>query len=622
MRAWMASGLFVVAFGSTASPARAVDAEDIKQAIDRGVTSLRRVQGRDNGQWPHIKIGATALAGLTLLECGVADDDKAVLRAADAVRRSSITLTHTYSICLSILFLDRLGDPEDVPLIESLMVRLLAGQNSTGGWSYECPPISAAETRRLQTNVNERKELVGRRERPRPGDRKRTVKDLPAEIREQLVQIGRREGGGGPGMFGIGDNSNTQFASLTLWVGRRYGLPIEGAVTRLDKHFRTTQMEDGGWSYTGMPRGPDGMAMRGFGMGSTASMTCAGLLGLAIADGATLEFFKEHKPKAKLPDVGKDMNVNKGLQALGAVIENPKNIRLTPFEGQRPEDRVGGRTYYFLWSLERVAVALDLKTIGKKDWYGWGAEILLANQQADGSWRGDYGDSGADTCFALLFLKRANLARDLTTQLQGKMKDPGEREIHAGGIGGDSLRGVKRTVKSGIENKDAKPIRKPLPDAKPADSESTRLARALVKASGDRRTELMEQMRDEKGVQYTEALAVAIPQLEGGAYRKAREALAERLTRLKEKSLIAYLVDEDAEIRRAAALAVAMKESKTLIPHLIPLLGDTEMSVVRATHAALKELTGQDFGPATNASREDRDQAALKWLDWWNKRPK
>ena len=47
--------------------------------------------------------------------------------------------------------------------------------------------------------------------------------------------------------------------------------------------------------------------------------------------------------------------------------------------------RVGGRTYYFLWSLERVAVALDLDTIGKKDWYGWGAEILLENQAPNGA---------------------------------------------------------------------------------------------------------------------------------------------------------------------------------------------------------------------------------------------
>ena len=41
---------------------------------------------------------------------------------------------------------------------------------------------------------------------------------------------------------------------------------------------------------------------------------------------------------------------------------------------------------YFLWSVERVAVLYNLPTIGKKEWYRWGAEILVANQKKDGNW--------------------------------------------------------------------------------------------------------------------------------------------------------------------------------------------------------------------------------------------
>src|SRR5262245_51641109 len=125
MKKQLVFGLLTTAVLAVASaPVRAVEDEAVKGAIDRGVTALRRMQGA-NGTWPHDQIGATALAGLTLLECGAKPDDKAVSRAADAVRQKSIALTHTYSIALSILFLDRLGDPDDVPLIESLMVRLL-----------------------------------------------------------------------------------------------------------------------------------------------------------------------------------------------------------------------------------------------------------------------------------------------------------------------------------------------------------------------------------------------------------------------------------------------------------------------------------------------------------------
>ena len=650
MNKLLALGLLAaVVQGAAGTMAQAVDPEEVQRAVDRGVEGLRRMQNAE-GQWPHTQIGATALAGLALLECGVGADDKAMQRAADAVRRASVRERHTYSISLAILLFDRLGDPADIPLIESLMVRLLAGQGGDGGWTYDCPGISDEEQRRLQAKVDERKELRGRRELPKPGEVKRTVKDLPEEIRRQLDAIDRGAAAAPPpplpgginapdptlGLSAAGfpsDNSNTQFAALALWVGRRYGLPVEKAITRLDRRFRGSQSPDGTWGYTGMfmpPRAPaeaPAMVMK-MRMGDSAAMTCAGVMVLAIADGATLEYVKERKPEAKLPDVSKDANLKLGLQALGEVIESPHAVRnevvLPP--GAQPPPRgvpgrpqeVGGRTYYFLWSLERASVALGLDTIGKKDWYGWGTEIILANQGQDGMWHGSHDDCGADTAFALLFLKRANFARDLTAQLKGKVKDPGERTIRAGGVGGAGLRG-KGGLKSGLESRDARPITKPLQNA---DSESAKLADALVKAPPGRQAKLLEKIQGEKGPQYTEALALAIPQLDGEPRRLARDALADRLTRMKATVLAEYLQDDDAEIRRAAALAVAMKESKELIPNLIPLLRDAEVSVARAAHAALKELTGQDFGPTAKATREQREQAAVKWLQWWGKQKK
>jgi hypothetical protein len=83
--------------------------------------------------------------------------------------------------------------------------------------------------------------------------------------------------------------------------------------------------------------------------------------------------------------------------------------------------------------------------------------------------------------------------------------------------------------------------------------------------------------------------------------------------------LAKYMTDDDAEIRRAAAAACAKKEARTLIPNLIGLLRDREGAVVGAAHTALKELTGQDFGPAPGAGRQDRDEAAQRWLEWWGK---
>jgi hypothetical protein len=571
------------------TPARAVDQKAIDRAVDKGVAALRKMQQAD-GTWQSPYIGATALAGLTLLECGAKEDDKEILSAADAVRRAGIDLTHTYSISLSLLFLDRLGDREDEPLIKSLMERLLAGQSAeSGAWSYGCPPLGDAEKKDLREKLNKRK---GAADRP-------------------------QQGVGAPGFFpfppgmvgGTGDNSNTQFAALGLWVGRRHGVSIERAKDRLADHFRNTQMEDGGWTY--MPMGP--MIP---GMGSTSAMTCAGVIALAIADGAALEYARERKPDQKLPDISTDKHLMKGLEALGAVIDNPGSLK-SQFPGApfAPADRVGGGTYYFLWSLERVAVALDLKTIGKKDWYGWGVEILLENQDPDGTWKGSYSEGGVDTCFALLFLKRANFVRDLTVSLKGKVVDPGERVL-SGAPRGKRL----RKMLSGIETKDAKPLEKPLLKAMSAEGKG--LAENLLNATGPKRDQLISTMETEKGVKYTEALAATIPKLEGEARRKAREALANRLTRMKDETLGEYFLDDDPEIRRAAAIAAGQKDSKAMVPGLIALLRDPELSVVRAAHASLKALTDQDFGPAATATREERDQAMRQWITWWKKQRK
>src|SRR5262249_7706209 len=106
-------------------PLSAGEADDVQRAVDRGVAYLKGLQNAD-GTWPHAQFGATPRAGLTLLECGVAANDPAVQKAADTARQTSVSLTDTYSLALTILFLDRLGDARDVPLIESMTIRLLA----------------------------------------------------------------------------------------------------------------------------------------------------------------------------------------------------------------------------------------------------------------------------------------------------------------------------------------------------------------------------------------------------------------------------------------------------------------------------------------------------------------
>jgi hypothetical protein len=599
-RDWKA-GLIVLAVAVAGPAAGAAEPAGVNQAIDRGVAYLKGLQ-RPDGTWPRDEVGATALAGLALLECRVPADDPAVRKAADVVRAAAVSLTHTYSISLSLLFLDRLGDPDDVPLIESLGVRLLAGQNSVGGWDYSCPAIPEAERQRLTSLLARRAASAARQAPAEPVRTGRTERELPGEIREQLRLLDQQAARQATEKPGRDDNSNTHFATLALWVARRHGLPIERAVTLLYRRFRVSQNpENGGWGYSFSAPDAKGKVHEK----STAPMTCAGLIGLAVAHGVARDVAAAAADSRPPREPTKDPAIRAGLFALGTAIGHPVGDRKNR---QVPVLPPGGKDYYFLWAVERVATAYGLETIGKKDWYAWGAEVLVANQQADGSWPGEYAAGGVDTCFALLFLRRANLARDLTATLRGRVPDPGAVELRAGGVGGDALPTPLRK---------ALPVKDPEPQRARGTTPVARLSDGLVTAAPERQAELLAFYQQEKGAIYTEALAAAIPRLTGPVRTKARDALADRLARMSSRTLGDRLRDDNPEVRRAAALACCMKDDRGHVPRLIELLEDPEPAVPRAAYAALKGLSGQDFGPGVQAGPAELARAVAAWRAWW-----
>jgi hypothetical protein len=547
-----------------------------------------------------------------------------VQAAAAKVREASYKLTDTYSLSLSVLFLDRLNVLTDTPLIESMLVRLLAGQNN-GSWSYFCPSISEEEIRRLKAESEGKRELkTGRDLSKLPAKGKRKASDLPKEIQAQIASLAARKAGSEPPP--PSDNSNTQFATIATWVGRRYGLPSQPALLAIDQYFRGQQNADGGWGYMAGPSSalaPSAMFVPG--AGSRAAMTCAGLLGLAVGHGAALDIKKLKNPKLESSDVSKDQQIKRGLQALSTAVGKP-----TGWSGEGAPKveipKASGRAYYYLWSLERVCVAYNIETIDKKDWYHWGAEILLVSQHSDGSWRGEYAECGADTAFALLFLKRVNFAHDLSSGIKGA----GSRLLK-GGVGGAGLTdkptkplastdiGSKPRTGGGRGGGGSKVPERPRAKPRtPTEAAAARLADDVQRASGERRSALLKKLRDTKGAEYTEALAGVISRLDVGGRHEARATLADRLTRFKDTTLREYLKDDDKEIRRAAAIAAAQRDSKSLVPDLIRLLNDSEALVERAAYAALKELSGKDFGPrSTGADRATRDKAIAAWQSWW-----
>jgi hypothetical protein len=402
-----------------------VEQERIKKAIERGLAYLRKNQGPD-GVWPGgYPIGLAALPGLTLLECGVPSSDPQVQKAAGYVRSAIAKFDRTYELSLTILFLDRLGDPRDEALIQSLALRLIGGQTGAGGWYYTCPVYSPDDERKLLAALNALRPRSnddlfvpgpdGKKQDwfpqgmdlpispSAPVDAKKLLAGLPANLQKvPALQIPV------PGKpfptTDQSDNSNTQFAALGLWAAGRHGVPNERALAMLTTRFRLSQGTDGGWNYSNQR-----------GAVNTSAMTGAGLLGLAVGHGlvanhTTVNGADNRADRRAVVDAALEKGLASIARHIGQPITDP---------GKRPA--AAPLNLYFLWTLERVAVLYNLPLIDGKDWYRWGAQQLVETQNAEGFWSIPNGYPGAspvlDTSLGLLFLKRANLAKDLTRKL-------------------------------------------------------------------------------------------------------------------------------------------------------------------------------------------------------------
>jgi hypothetical protein len=418
----------------------------INQAIEKGVDVLKKeIMTQDRLYHrseladvapANAHLGATALAGLTLLECGVSPDDPAVQKAAQSIRDGADQIHATYTLATAILFLDRLhaniphtdgarlnvGERStqakkgrDRDLIRSFALRLMACQDVGGFWGYG----------RKVTKDEEEKTL-------------------------QKVTAGQFAGE----KLYYKNLSNSQFAALALWAARRHGVPVRPALQAVAKAARDQQTAEGTWNYD-------------LNLPMKHTSACAGLIFLALERGLQEEGTARAGAKITDPKLNKtvldDPAVKKGMEFLGKLLAKPPSLskekkqerQMTakivkeyyekyenkadklPSVGWTMDFAFGGTIFggdswgdlYLLWSIERVGVIYDVKEIhpgkdgtgkGGKDWYAWGSEIILANQKESGLWE-DRFPGIPDTCFALLFLKRANIAKDLTDKLRDVM---------------------------------------------------------------------------------------------------------------------------------------------------------------------------------------------------------
>ena len=158
-----------------------------------------------------------------------------------------------------------------------------------------------------------------------------------------------------------------------------------------------------------------------------------------------------------------------------------------------------------------------------------------------------------------------------------------------------------------------------------ADAAASEKVRQMLEQLNDftdekRQKLIVDRLRDEQGLIYTEGLIKVIRQSSGTVRDAARQALVDRFGRMTAATLRDKLTGGEAEARLAAAKAIAAKEKKELIPDLIRALVDKSEEVIQAARQALRKLTGEDFGPKPGASTVDCFTAQQRWERWWKGR--
>ena len=357
-----------------------LDQKRIDEAIAKGVAYLRT---SESPPWDAHIPNSDELILLTLLHAEVPEKDPKVQELLGRVMAAP--MERTYKVALLAMCLEELDRVKYQRKILACAQFLVDNQCQNGQWSYgeASPAANSVPTTGGRSAVASGgvMELGGPKQKPK------VVNKITVEKRRE-----------GPP---TGDNSNSQYAALGLRACHESGIVLpKETVLRPAKRWWTS-------SQLGMPGGKSMPIATGVGPVADprgwsyttndpayGSMTAGAVGTVCILDHILGEDFK------------KDKVVAGGMAWLAKNFSVTENIGPCETGGKDPKEFL----YYYLYALERTGMLYDSAFIGKYDWYVEGARVILAQQKPDGSWA----ESGPatmrpswDTCFAILFLKRA-----------------------------------------------------------------------------------------------------------------------------------------------------------------------------------------------------------------------
>ncbi|MFH1230338.1 MAG: prenyltransferase/squalene oxidase repeat-containing protein, partial [Planctomycetota bacterium] len=256
-------------------------------------------------------------------------------------------LENTYRVALMAMALSELDKIKYLERIVQCAEFLLANQLSNGGWGYDM------KTPEKFINTGLPKPITSTETTSTKTVRKISIKMPPRRVSYGANEI-------------VWDTSISQYAVLGLRACADADIDIPIKIWRdAEQSFSVRQFPDGSWNCHG-DRPP------------THSMTVGGMGSLAIC------LFYQNK------DIQKDNRIKRAMNWL------VKDFTIT---GSTEK----WNHYYYIYGLERAGTLVGTEFFGQYYWYSLGVSYLLKEQRKDDSWN----ESDIDTCFAVLFLRRA-----------------------------------------------------------------------------------------------------------------------------------------------------------------------------------------------------------------------
>ena len=352
----------------------AVSQRDIDQAIRKGTENLKSAPS--TGSWLHANCDELIL--LTLIVAGVQETNPRFKELLSHCLQAP--LEKTYKVALLAMSLEELDAEQYQMKIAQCAAFLVDNQAKNGQWSYGAPvDLKNYPYVEREKAVASGAKPGGARDFTGAKERKKPSKSIAVP---QTKTTGEK-----------GDNSNSQYAALGLracfdaniklpaeclhlarkwWVEAQF--PDEGEGAKAGKNAvssggETTKIQ--GWNYQ-KPGEGEGKG------GPTHAMT-AGAIGATVIYEYMLgrDFKKDAVTRAGVNWLAKNFVVNDNL--------------------------------YYMYAVERAGMLYDTVKFGEHDWYLKGAKHLVNTQKPDGGWgnREKAEENTWDTCFAILFLKKA-----------------------------------------------------------------------------------------------------------------------------------------------------------------------------------------------------------------------